>query len=229
MRKLKPQNYWMIQGKEKRNEEKGHHYPDIPVVNATPYPKPLEGIYGPLSRMTHPTKTYQPPEIELSSTRLYMTDVQLNYINDGNNHFQLHKPSHSTKQKLISAKTLYIATLLDSDLSGVQIYDQTGFSSATVSHVYSQHYSNPPKDSGDDPLKLTMTNINYIGYIICMGKVNNTTKAIKTLQDIINTIISCHSVCYLHNVRGIRLVIKRKGHYSNLTIGGQGGNLLRGI
>jgi hypothetical protein len=66
MRKLKPQNYWTIQVKEKRNEEKGHHYPDIPMVNMTPYPKPLEEIYGPLSRMTHPTKTYQPPEIKLS-------------------------------------------------------------------------------------------------------------------------------------------------------------------
>jgi hypothetical protein len=46
-----------------------------------------------------------------------MTDVQLNYINDENKHFQLHKPSHSTKQKLISATTLYIVTLLDSGLS----------------------------------------------------------------------------------------------------------------
>jgi hypothetical protein len=49
--------------------------------------------------------------------QIHMTDVQLNYINDGNKHFQLHKPSHSTKQKLISAKTLYIITLLDSGLS----------------------------------------------------------------------------------------------------------------
>jgi hypothetical protein len=92
--------------------------------------------------------------------QIYMTDVQLNYINDGNNHFQLHKPSHSTKQKLISAKTLYIATLLDSDLSGVQIYDQTGFSSATISYVHSQHHANPPKASGDDPSMLAITNIN---------------------------------------------------------------------
>jgi hypothetical protein len=79
-----------------------------------------------------------------------MTDVQLKYINDGNKHFQLHKPSHSTKQKLISAKILYIITLLDFGLSEAQI-DQTGFSSATISYVHSQLHCNLPKASGDDP------------------------------------------------------------------------------
>ena len=158
-----------------------------------------------------------------------MTDVQLNYINDRNKYFHLHKPSHSTKQKLISVKTLYIVTLLDSGLSEAQICDQTDFSGATISYVHSQHHSNLPKASGDDPFKLTMANINYVKYIICMGKVNNTTKAIKTLQDIINNLISSQSVCYQLNVRGMRLVINGKGHYSNLTIGGQGWNLLRGI
>ena len=149
-----------------------------------------------------------------------MTDVQLNYINDGNKHFQLHKPSHSTKQKLISAKTLYIITLLDSGLSEAQICDQTGFSGVIISYVHSYHHYNPPKASGDDPPKLTMANINDIKYIICIGKVNNTTKVIKTVQNIINTLISPQTVCYQLKVRGMRLVIKGKGHYSNLTIGG---------
>ena len=157
-----------------------------------------------------------------------MTDVQLNCINDGNKYFHLHKPSHSIRQKLISAKTLYIVTLLDSGLSEAQICDQTGFSGATISYVDSQCHFNPPNDAGDDPPKLTMVNINYIKYIICMGKVNNT-KTIKTLQNIINTLISSQTVCYQLNVRGMRLVINGKGHYSNLTIGGQGWNLLRGI
>jgi hypothetical protein len=89
-----------------------------------------------------------------------MTDVQLNCINNGNKHFQLHKPSHSIKQKLISAKTLYIITLLDSGLSEVQICDQMGFSSAMISYVHSQHHSNIPKASGDDPSMLTIININ---------------------------------------------------------------------
>ena len=109
-----------------------------------------------------------------------MTNVQLNHINDGSKCIH-HKPSHSTKQKLISAKTLYIITLLDSDLSEPQIYDQIGFSSGTSSYVHSQHHSNRPKTSGDDPSMLPITNIYYVKYIICMGKVNNTTKAIKTL------------------------------------------------
>ena len=108
-----------------------------------------------------------------------MTDVKLNYINDGNKYFHLHKPSHSTKQRPISTKTLYIVTLLDSSLSEAQICDQTGFSGATISYVHSQHHFNPPNDAGDDPLKLTMANINYVKYIICMGKVNNTTKPSK--------------------------------------------------
>ena len=71
--------------------------------------------------------------------QIHMTDVQLNYINDGNKYFHLHKPSHSTKQQLISAKTLYILTLLDSGFSETQICDQTGFSDATISYVHSQH------------------------------------------------------------------------------------------
>jgi hypothetical protein len=91
-----------------------------------------------------------------------MTDVQINYLNDGNKYFHLHKPSHSTKQKLISAKTLYIITLLDSGLSESQICDQTGFSGATISYVHSQHHFNPPNDAGDDPFMFTITNINYV-------------------------------------------------------------------
>jgi hypothetical protein len=99
-----------------------------------------------------------------------MTDVQINYMNDGNKHFQLHKPLYSTKQKLISAKTLYIITLLDSGLSEAPICDQTVLSGATISYVYSQHHSNLPKASGDDPFMLTITNINYVKHIICTGK-----------------------------------------------------------
>jgi hypothetical protein len=143
-------------------------------------------------------------------------------MNDGNKHFQLHKPSHSTKQKLISAKTLYIITLLDSDLSEAQICDQTGFSSAIISYVHSQHHFDPPNASGDDSPKLSMANNNNVKYIICMGKVNNTTKSIRTLQDIMDTLISFQTVCYKLKVGGMRLVIKGKGYYSNLTIGGQG-------
>ena len=89
-----------------------------------------------------------------------MTDVQLNYINDGKKYFHLHKLSHSTKQKLISAKTLYIVIMLDSGHFEAQICDQTSFIGATISYVHYQHHSNPPNDAGDDPLKLTIININ---------------------------------------------------------------------
>jgi hypothetical protein len=37
------------------------------VVDTIPYPKPLEGIHGPLSMKTCPANTYQPLEIKLSS------------------------------------------------------------------------------------------------------------------------------------------------------------------
>ena len=97
-----------------------------------------------------------------------MTDVQLNCINDGNKYLHLHKPSHSTKQKPISAKTLYIVTLLDSGLSEAQICDQMGFSGATIIYVHSQHHSNLSKAIGDDPSMLTMTIINDVKHIICM-------------------------------------------------------------
>ena len=89
-----------------------------------------------------------------------MTDVKLNCINDGNKYLHLHKPSHFTKQKPISAKTLYIVILHDSGLSAAQICDQTDFSGATISYVHSQHHSNLPKSSGDDPFMLTITIIN---------------------------------------------------------------------
>ena len=101
--------------------------------------------------------------------------------------------------------------MLDSDFSEAQICDQEGLSSATINYVYSQHHFNLLKASGNDPLNLTMANINYIKYIICMREVNNTTKAIKTLQNIINTPISPQTVCYQLKVRGMRLVIKEKG------------------
>jgi hypothetical protein len=99
-----------------------------------------------------------------------MTDVQINHINDGNKHFQVHKPSYSTKQKLISAKTLYIITLLDSGLSEACICDQTVLSSAIINYVYSQHHSSLPKASDNNPFMLTTTNINYVKHIICTGK-----------------------------------------------------------
>ena len=89
-----------------------------------------------------------------------MTDVQLNYINYGNKYFHLHNPSHSTQQQLISAKTLYIVTLLDSGFSDTQICDQTGFNGATISYVHSQHHSNLSKASGDDPFMHIITIIN---------------------------------------------------------------------
>ena len=73
-----------------------------------------------------------------------MTDVQLNYINDGNKYFHLHCPSHSIRQRLIFAKTLYIVTLLDSGLSEAQICDQTGFSGAAISYYPSPYGSNQP-------------------------------------------------------------------------------------
>ena len=94
-----------------------------------------------------------------------MTDVQLNCINDENKYLHLHRPSHSTKQKPISAKTLYIVTLLDSE---AQICDQTDLSGATISYVHCQHHSNLPRSSGDDPFILTITVINYVKHIICM-------------------------------------------------------------
>ena len=89
-----------------------------------------------------------------------MTDVQLNYINDGNKYFHLHWPSHSIRQRLISAKILYIVTLLDSGLSEAQICDQTGFSGATIIYVNSQYHFNPPNASGGDPFMFTTTIIN---------------------------------------------------------------------
>ena len=43
-----------------------------------------------------------------------------------------------------------------------------------------------------------------------MVKVDNTTQAIKSLQNIINTPISSQTVCCQLEVKGIRLVIKRR-------------------
>ena len=102
--------------------------------------------------------------------QIHMTNVQLNHINDGSKCIQHHKLSHSTKQKLIFAKTYYIITLLDSGLSEASICDQTGLNSATISCVCSQHHSNLPKATGDNPFMPTITNINYIKHFICIGE-----------------------------------------------------------
>ena len=89
-----------------------------------------------------------------------------------------------------------------------------GFSSGTISYVHSQQHSDLPKGSSDDPSMLLMKSINYVKSIICIEKVNNTTKAIKTLYDIANTLFSSKTVCYQLTVRGMRLVIKGKSYYS---------------
>jgi len=93
-------------------------------------------------------------------------------------------------QKLTSAQTLHIITLLDSGLSGAQICAKTHFSSATVSHVQSQYCPNLPESSGGHPAKLTTANINYARCIIHMGKIDNATQTTQALQDITNTPIS---------------------------------------
>jgi hypothetical protein len=139
-----------------------------------------------------------------------VTDVQLSYINDGNKHCQLHKSPQTTMHKLTTAQTLYIITLLDSGLSGGQIHDETGFSSATISHIHSQHCSNLPKASGGHPAKLTMANIDYARRIIRMGKVDNAVEATKALQNIVNTPISSQTVRRQLKARGMKAVVKRK-------------------
>ena len=113
-------------------------------------------------------------------------------------------------QKLSIAQTLYIITLLDSGLSGAQIHNKTGFSSATISHIHSQHHSNLPKSYGGCPAKLTMANINYARHIICMEKVDNAVEATEALQNITNTPISSQTVCHQLKARGMKAVVKRK-------------------
>ena len=138
-----------------------------------------------------------------------MTDVQLSYINDGNKHCQLHKPPQTTMQKLSTAQNLYIITLLDSSLSGAQIHNRTGFNSAAISCICSQHHSNLPKSYSGCPAKLTMTNIDYASCIIHMGKVDNAVEATKTLQNITNTPIYSQTVCHQLKARGMKAVVKR--------------------
>ena len=84
-------------------------------------------------------------------------------------------------QKLISAQTFHIITLLNSGLSGALICDQTGFSSATISCVCSQPCSNHSKTSDGHPSKVIMENFNYVRCIIHMEKVDNATQATKAL------------------------------------------------
>jgi hypothetical protein len=113
-------------------------------------------------------------------------------------------------QKLTTAQTLHIITLLDSGLSGAQIHDKTGFNSATINHIGSEHRSNLPKSSGGRPTKLTMANIDYARHIIRMEKVDNAVEATKALQNITNTSISSQTVHHQLKVRGVKAVGKRK-------------------
>ena len=78
-------------------------------------------------------------------------------------------------QKLTSAQTLHIITLLDSGLSGA---------------------------SGGHPAKLSTANIDYARCIICMGRVDNATQATQVLQDsyffpniVLSTQIQKNEVC----------------------------------
>ena len=53
-----------------------------------------------------------------------------------------------------------------------------------------------------------------------MEEVNNSTKHIKTFQDIIKTLISSQQICYQLKVRCVRFLIKGKGPHPNPTMGG---------
>ena len=112
--------------------------------------------------------------------------------------------------KLSSAQTLHILELLDAGLSVCTIAHQTGHSTATISHIHSEHCSDQPKSSGGWPTKLTMANVDYARRIIHMGKVENATEAAHTLQDITNTPFSSQTLCYHLKKWGIKHVVKRK-------------------
>ena len=75
--------------------------------------------------------------------------------------------------KLTTAQTLNILTLLDSWFSGVQLFQQTGLSTAAISHIHSQHCPDLPKSFGGCPSKLTPADISYAACLIHMGTAEN--------------------------------------------------------
>ena len=82
--------------------------------------------------------------------------------------------------KISIVQTHQVLALLDSGTFGAKIPQELGLGFGTVSHIYSQHYSNLPKSSGGCPVKLSSANINYDRCIICMGKVDNAVQMAKT-------------------------------------------------
>ena len=113
--------------------------------------------------------------------------------------------------KISIAQTHQVLALLDSGTFGAKIPQELGLGLSTVSHIYSQHYSNLPKSSGGCPVKLSSANINYNRCIMCMGKVNNAVQMAKALQDVTNQFISAQTVhCQLKS-KDMRPVVKRKG------------------
>ena len=112
--------------------------------------------------------------------------------------------------KIYIAQTHQVLALLDSGTSSAKAPQELGLGLGTMSHIYSQHYSNLPKSSGGCPVKLSSANINYGWCIICMGKVDNAVQIAKALHVVTNQFIYAQIVhCQLKS-KGMRLVVKRK-------------------
>jgi hypothetical protein len=110
-----------------------------------------------------------------------------------------------------------------------QISHQTGHSVATISRTCSKHQPELQKSSGGRPTKLSTTNVEYAHQIIRMGKVNNATEAEKTLQDMTNTPFPFQTPRRHLKSRGMRPVVKRNVHFSNLVTDKHNWSLLSGM
>ena len=97
-------------------------------------------------------------------------------------------------KKLSTAKTTFIASLLQSGLSIAQIKRQTGHSLSTISGIRSKYYFDLPKSKGGCSLKLSNTNLAYATKLFHMEKAENAVQADKSLATVVSQPFSSHTL-----------------------------------
>ena len=119
-------------------------------------------------------------------------------------------PPQSTMHALTAAQVEHVIHLIDSEHSVRQISSLSGFSTATISRIWSKHCPHIPKSSGGRPSKLSPTDMHHAVRLLTSGKAENATQVTQSLQSITGQPLSRETVRRHLKDAGLTAVVKKK-------------------
>ena len=150
--------------------------------------------------------------------------------------FNWHKQSSTTLElqqhhtmRLLSVDKLKVISSLHSGQTTCQVSSSTGFSIGTISKIYSEHFSDLHKSSGDYPVKLSPANVCCAVNFITSGKAKTVVQVSKAFQHIINQPVTPQTVCRHLRQTGMKAVVKKKNPLCHKSIGNGEWTLQSGI